>query len=68
MFKYRNKTRLDMNAECKERLSFEFIQFLLWAIKFNFTYKKNIINILSDTDYKVLYNSKSLYNWVQENF
>ena len=68
MFKYRNKTRPDMNAKCQERFSIEFIQFLLWAIKFNFTYKKNIINILSDTDYKVLYNSKSLYNWVQENF
>ena len=68
MFKYRNKTRPDMNAECKERLSFEFIQFLLWAIKFNFTYKKNIINMLSDTDYKVLYNSKSIDKWEQENF
>ena len=68
MFKYRNTTRPDMNAECQERLNFEFIQFLLWAIKFNFTYKKNIINILSDTDYKVLYNSKSIDNWEQENF
>ena len=68
MFKYRNTTRPDMNTECQERLNFEFIQFLLWAIKFNFTYKKNIINILSDTDYKVLYNSKSIDNWEQENF
>ena len=68
MFKYRNKTRPDMNAECQERLSAEFIQFLLWAIKFNFTYKKDIINMLSDTDYKVLYNSKSIAKWEQENF
>ena len=68
MFKYRNKTRPDMNAECQERLNIEFIQFLLWAIKFNFTYKKNIINLLSDTDYKVLYNSKSIAKWEQENF
>ena len=68
MFKYRNKTRPDMHVEYQERFSFEFIQFLLWAIKFNFTYKKNIINILSDTDYKVLYNSKSIDNWEQKNF
>ena len=68
MFKYRNKTRPDMNAEYQEKLSIEFIQFLLWAIKFNFTYKINIINILSDTDYKVLYNSKSINNWEKENF
>ena len=68
MFKYRNTTRPDMNTECQERLNFEFIQFLLWAIKFNFTYKKNIINILSDTDYEVLYNSKSIDNWEQKNF
>ena len=68
MFKYRNKTRPDMNAECQERLNFEFIQFLLWAIKFNFTYKKNIIKILTGTDYKVLYNSKSIDNWERENF
>ena len=68
MFKYRNTTRPDMNAECQERLNFEFIQFLLWAIKFNFTYKKNIINILSNTDYEVLYNSNSIDNWERENF
>ena len=68
MFKYRNKTRPDMNAEYQEKLSIEFIQFLLWAIKFNFTYKKNIINILSDIDYEVLYNSKSIENWERENF
>ena len=68
MFKYRNITRPDMNAECQERLSVNFIQLLLWVIKFNFTYKKNIINILSDTDCKVLYNSKSIDNWEQENF
>ena len=68
MFKYRNTTRPDMNAECQERLNFEFIQFLLWAIKFNFTYKKNIFNILSNTDYEVLYNSNSIDNWERENF
>ena len=68
MFKYRNTTRPDMNAGCQERLNLEFIQFLLWAIKFNFTYKKNIINLLSDTDYKVLYNSKSIDSWEQKNF
>ena len=43
MFKYRNTTRPDMNTECQERLNFEFIQFLLWAIKYNFTYKKKLL-------------------------
>ena len=68
MIKYRNKTRPDMNAGCQERLNIEFIQFILWAIKYNFTYKKYIINILSDTEYKILYNSKSIDNWMRGNF
>ena len=68
MIKYRNKTRPDMNAECKERLNLEFVQFLLWSIKFNFTYKNNIFDILSDTQYAVLHNSKSIANWEKNNF
>ena len=68
MIKYRNKTRPDMNAECKEGLNLEFIQFLIWVIKFNFIYKNNIIDILSDTQYEVLHNAKSLDNWEKENF
>ena len=63
MIKYRNKPRPDMNAECKERLNLEFIQFLIWAIKFNSSYKNNIIDILSNTQYEVLHNAKSLDNW-----
>ena len=68
MIKYRNKTIPEMNAECKERLNLDFIQFLIWAIKFNFIYKNNIIDILSDTQYEVVHNTKSLDNWKKKNF
>ena len=63
MIKYRNKTRPDMQPDCKESLNIDFIRFLLWAIKFNFTYKKNIINLLTNVDYEFLYNNKSINNW-----
>ena len=68
MIKYRNKTRPDMNVECKEGLNLEFIQFLIWTIKFNFIYKNNIIDLLSNTQYEVLHKANSLDNWEKENF
>ena len=43
MIKYRNKTRPDIQPDCKETLNIDFIQFLLWAIKFNVTYKKILL-------------------------
>lgn len=63
MIKNRKITRPDMNAECKERFNLEFMQFLLRSIRFNYTYKNKIVNILSDTRYEVLNNSKSINIW-----
>ena len=37
-----------MGSDCKERLNFEFIQFVLWTIKFHFHYEKNIIGRIKD--------------------
>ena len=68
MIKYRNNIRPDMHAECKERFNLEFIQFLIWVIKFNFCYKNNIIDILSDTKYEALHNAMSLDKWEKEHF
>ena len=68
MIQYRNKTRSDMNIKCKERPDFEFVKFLLWAIKFNFRYKKNLMNILIGKKYEVLKNAKSIDKWIANNF
>ena len=56
MIKYKNTTRPDMGSDYKERLNFEFIQFILETIKFHFHYEKNIIGILSGKKFEILKN------------
>ena len=68
MKKYRNKTRPDMGVDCVERLNVQFIKFILWTIKFNFQYKKNLINVLIGEEYEVLKNNKSIDKWIATNF
>jgi adenylate kinase family enzyme len=66
MIKYRKKTRPDMNPDCKEKLNIYFIRFLLWSLNFNLTYKKKILNLLSNTEYKILYTNLAIDNWEEE--
>ena len=68
MIQYRNKTRPDMNIKCKERPDFEFVKFLLGAIKFNFRDKKNLMNILIGKKYEVLKNAQSIDKWIDNDF
>ena len=68
MIKYRNEIRPDMASGCNEKLNTQFMQFLLWTIKFHFNYKRMIMDILSGTNYKVLKNSMSIDNWINTNF
>ena len=63
MIKYRDKDRPDMGRNCKEKLNPQFIQFLLWTVKFNFKYKKIIKRILSGTEYEVLKDKTAIDNY-----
>ena len=59
--KYRKRTRPDMGEGCIEKIDLEFIW---WSIKFPFTYKKKLINMISNTGYVTLKSNKDINNWI----
>ena len=59
--KYRKQTRPDMGEGCIEKLDLEFIW---WAIKFPFIYKRKLMNMISNSGYVTLKSNKDINNWI----